>query len=109
MQRLQCTSARCGLLLQVFCLHGGLSPTMDTLDHIRALDRVQEVSPGVPAKDVVASLALCVQVLLCPAEIPEVSLCCQQWPSICVGSFRRLISGLPKHPAVPVRSLPVAT
>ena len=29
--------------LQVFCLHGGLSPTLDTLDHIRALDRVQEV------------------------------------------------------------------
>ena len=28
---------------QVFCLHGGLSPTMDTLDHIRTLDRVQEV------------------------------------------------------------------
>ena len=32
---------------QVFCLHGGLSPTMDTLDHIRTLDRVQEV--GLPA------------------------------------------------------------
>jgi diadenosine tetraphosphatase ApaH/serine/threonine PP2A family protein phosphatase len=32
---------------QIFCLHGGLSPTMDTLDHIRALDRVQEVrGPG---------------------------------------------------------------
>ncbi len=29
--------------LQIFCLHGGLSPTLDTLDHIRALDRVQEV------------------------------------------------------------------
>ena len=28
---------------QIFCLHGGLSPTLDTLDHIRALDRVQEV------------------------------------------------------------------
>jgi diadenosine tetraphosphatase ApaH/serine/threonine PP2A family protein phosphatase len=28
---------------QIFCLHGGLSPSMDTLDHIRALDRVQEV------------------------------------------------------------------
>jgi diadenosine tetraphosphatase ApaH/serine/threonine PP2A family protein phosphatase len=26
---------------QIFCLHGGLSPTLDTLDHIRALDRVQ--------------------------------------------------------------------
>jgi diadenosine tetraphosphatase ApaH/serine/threonine PP2A family protein phosphatase len=28
---------------QIFCLHGGLSPTMDTLQHIRCLDRVQEV------------------------------------------------------------------
>lgn len=33
----------CCCLTQVFCLHGGLSPTLDTLDHIRALDRVQEV------------------------------------------------------------------
>jgi hypothetical protein len=29
--------------LQIFCLHGGLSPTLDTLDHVRGLDRVQEV------------------------------------------------------------------
>lgn len=29
--------------MQIFCLHGGLSPTLDTLDHIRSLDRVQEV------------------------------------------------------------------
>uniref|UniRef100_A0ACD5Z5Y4 Uncharacterized protein n=1 Tax=Avena sativa TaxID=4498 RepID=A0ACD5Z5Y4_AVESA len=29
---------------QVFCLHGGLSPSLDTLDNIRALDRIQEVS-----------------------------------------------------------------
>jgi diadenosine tetraphosphatase ApaH/serine/threonine PP2A family protein phosphatase len=29
--------------VQIFCLHGGLSPTLDTLDHIRALDRIQEV------------------------------------------------------------------
>ena len=42
-------------LPQIFCLHGGLSPTLDTLDHIRALDRVQEVReldlqlPTIPA------------------------------------------------------------
>ncbi|OMJ69855.1 hypothetical protein SteCoe_32311 [Stentor coeruleus] len=28
---------------KIFCLHGGLSPSLDTLDHIRQLDRVQEV------------------------------------------------------------------
>mmetsp|Transcript_10096 Transcript_10096/g.14277 ORF Transcript_10096/g.14277 Transcript_10096/m.14277 type:complete len:410 (-) Transcript_10096:71-1300(-) len=27
----------------IFCLHGGLSPSIDTLDHVRQLDRVQEV------------------------------------------------------------------
>ena len=27
---------------QIFCLHGGLSPSVDTFDHIRELDRVQE-------------------------------------------------------------------
>jgi serine/threonine-protein phosphatase 2A catalytic subunit len=28
---------------KIFCLHGGLSPSLETLDHIRQLDRVQEV------------------------------------------------------------------
>lgn len=28
---------------QIFCLHGGLSPSIDTLDQIRQLDRKQEV------------------------------------------------------------------
>jgi serine/threonine-protein phosphatase 2A catalytic subunit len=28
---------------EIFCLHGGLSPSLDTLDHIRALDRTMEV------------------------------------------------------------------
>jgi len=31
------------LRLQIFCLHGGLSPSIDSLDHIKALDRIQEV------------------------------------------------------------------
>lgn len=45
-------------LFQIFCLHGGLSPSIDTLDHIRALDRLQEVphevhtwGPLVPTED----------------------------------------------------------
>jgi serine/threonine-protein phosphatase 2A catalytic subunit len=29
---------------KIFCLHGGLSPSLDTLDNIRQLDRIQEVS-----------------------------------------------------------------
>ncbi len=28
---------------EIFCLHGGLSPSIDSLDNIRALDRIQEV------------------------------------------------------------------
>lgn len=40
---------------EVFCLHGGLSPTLDTLDHIRSLDRVQEVPHEGPMCDLLWS------------------------------------------------------
>jgi serine/threonine-protein phosphatase 2A catalytic subunit len=40
---------------QVFCLHGGLSPTLDTLDNVRALDRVQEVPHEGPMCDLLWS------------------------------------------------------
>lgn len=33
---------------EIFCLHGGLSPSIDSLDNIRALDRIQEVPPRGP-------------------------------------------------------------
>ena len=36
----------CNIEGSIFCPHGGLSPSLDTLDHIRALDRVQEVRYG---------------------------------------------------------------
>lgn len=39
-----CTFCTCTFMyIQIFCLHGGLSPSIDTLDHIRSLDRLQEV------------------------------------------------------------------
>ncbi|MEW5302050.1 MAG: hypothetical protein WDW36_004861 [Sanguina aurantia] len=40
---------------KIFCLHGGLSPTLDTLDHIRALDRIQEVPHEGPMCDLLWS------------------------------------------------------
>ena len=38
-----------------FCLHGGLSPSTDTLDDINALDRMQEVPHEGPMCDLVWS------------------------------------------------------
>lgn len=40
---------------KVFCLHGGLSPSIDTLDHIRALDRIQEAPIEGPMNDLLWS------------------------------------------------------
>lgn len=31
------------IYIQIFCVHGGLSPSADTLDQIREVDRIQEV------------------------------------------------------------------
>lgn len=40
---------------QVFCLHGGLSPSLDTLDNIKALDREVEIPHEGPMCDLVWS------------------------------------------------------
>ncbi|KAI6208836.1 Serine/threonine-protein phosphatase [Aphelenchoides besseyi] len=40
---------------QIFCLHGGLSPSIDTLDHIRSLERIQEVPHEGPMCDLLWS------------------------------------------------------
>jgi serine/threonine-protein phosphatase 2A catalytic subunit len=40
---------------QIFCLHGGLSPSIDSLDYIRQLDRIQEVPHEGPMCDLLWS------------------------------------------------------
>lgn len=40
---------------QIFCLHGGLSPSIETLDQARGIDRVQEVPHEGPMCDLVWS------------------------------------------------------
>lgn len=40
---------------RIFCLHGGLSPSIDSLDHVRTLDRVQEVPHEGPMCDLLWS------------------------------------------------------
>jgi serine/threonine-protein phosphatase 2A catalytic subunit len=40
---------------EIFCLHGGLSPMLDTLAHVRSLERVQEVPHEGPMCDLLWS------------------------------------------------------
>lgn len=40
---------------RIFCMHGGLSPLVDTLDDIRKLDRVQEIPHEGPICDILWS------------------------------------------------------
>jgi len=40
---------------QILCMHGGLSPTLDTVDQIRQLDRIQEVPHEGPMCDLLWS------------------------------------------------------
>jgi serine/threonine-protein phosphatase 2A catalytic subunit len=40
---------------RIFCLHGGLSPSIETLDQVRALDRIQEVPHAGPMCDLLWS------------------------------------------------------
>ncbi|CAH1793610.1 unnamed protein product [Owenia fusiformis] len=40
---------------KIFCMHGGLSPSIDTIDHVRILDRIQEVPHEGPMADIIWS------------------------------------------------------
>ena len=39
----QCLPVAAEIENQIFCLHGGLSPEIDTLDQLRSINRVQDV------------------------------------------------------------------
>ena len=43
------------IYLQIFCVHGGLSPSIQTLDQIRTIDRKQEVPHDGPMCDLLWS------------------------------------------------------
>ena len=42
-------------MIQIFCVHGGLSPSIQTLDQIRTIDRKQEVPHDGPMCDLLWS------------------------------------------------------
>jgi diadenosine tetraphosphatase ApaH/serine/threonine PP2A family protein phosphatase len=44
-----------GNYFQIFCVHGGLSPSIQTLDQIRTIDRKQEVPHDGPMCDLLWS------------------------------------------------------
>ena len=39
----------------IFCVHGGLSPTLDTIDQIKKIDRIQEIPHEGPMADMLWS------------------------------------------------------
>ena len=49
---------------QIFCVHGGLSPSIQTLDQIRSIDRKQEVPHDGPMCDLLWSDPEGIEILL---------------------------------------------
>merc|ERR1712129_213704 len=53
---------------RVFCVHGGLSPSVNVLDDIRSLDRKQEVPHDGPMCDLIGLILRILRVGACPHE-----------------------------------------
>ena len=51
----QTLSLMCNVIFQIFCVHCGLSPSIQTLDQIRTIDRKQEVPHDGPMCDLLWS------------------------------------------------------